>query len=269
MLADERLLEPIPTRVYLDLDPAFVQLWHAVNGIDMRFDAHTHFVTVGQSIGEPDCPVPTCGRDWLPTLQPVVLEHWPFAGALVHDAATTVGNWRGYGSIEYEGVFYGQKAHSLRQLIDLPGRTSERILLALAIHADERPDLQALDANHWQRVDPATVTASPSAYHGFVQGSKAELGIAKSGYVVSRCGGFSDRSACYLASGRPVVAQDTGFGRHLPTGEGLLSFSTTDEAAAALDEVGQDYDRHRRAARALAEEHFDSDRVLSKLLERL
>ena len=269
MLADEQLLEAIPVRVYLDLDPAFVQLWYAVNGIDMRFAAHTHFVTVGQSIGEPDCPVPTCDRDWLPTLQPVVLERWPFAEELVHDAATTVANWRGYGSIEHEGVFYGQKAHSLRQLIDLPGRTSEHLLLALAIHADETPDLEALDAHHWHLVDPADVTATPAAYHDFVQGSKAELGIAKSGYVASRCGWFSDRSACYLASGRPVVAQDTGFGRHLPTGEGLLSFSTTAEAAAALDEIGRNYDRHRRAARALAEEHFDSDRVLTGLLERL
>ena len=269
MLTDEQLLEPIPVRVYLDLDPAFVQLWYAVNGIDMRFAAHTHFVTVGQSIGRPDCPVPTCDRDWLPTLQPVVLEHWPYAGELVHDAATTVANWRGYGSIEHEGVFYGQKAHSLRQLIDLPGRTQEHLLLALAIHEGETPDLEALATHDWPLVDPAEVTATPAAYRRFVQGSKAELGIAKSGYVVSRCGWFSDRSACYLASGRPVVAQDTGFGRHLPTGEGLLAFSTTAEAAGALDDVGRDYDRHRRAARALAEEYFDSDRVLTRLLERL
>ncbi|MBA2294140.1 MAG: hypothetical protein H0W16_03305, partial [Actinobacteria bacterium] len=122
MLADEQLLEPIPTRVYLDLDPAFNQLWQAIDGIDMRFEGHTHFVTVGLAIGRPGCSVPTCGRDWLPTLQPVVLERWPFADGLVHDAVTTVGNWRGYGSIEHNGVFYGQKAHSFRELIDLPKR---------------------------------------------------------------------------------------------------------------------------------------------------
>jgi glycosyltransferase involved in cell wall biosynthesis len=269
MLADERVLEQVPVRVYLDLDPAFNQLWHAVDGIDMRFGAHTHFVTVGQSIGSPDCPVPTCGLEWLPTLQPVVLERWPYANGVVHDAATTVGNWRGYGSVEHDGVFYGQKAHSLRQLLDLPARTREQLLLALAIHPAETPDLEALAAARWELLDPADVAATPEDYQAFVQGSKAELGIAKSGYVLSRCGWFSDRSACYLASGRPVVAQDTGFPRHLPTGEGLLAFSTVDEAAAALDEVGADYERHRRAARALAEEHFDSDRVLTSLLERL
>src|SRR5207247_4280592 len=133
--------------------------------------------------------------------------------------------------------------------IDLPGRTSERILLALAIHADERPDLQALDANHWQRVDPATVTASPSAYHGFVQGSKAELGIAKSGYVVSRCGWFSDRSACYLASGRPVIAQESGFSRFLPTGAGLFAFDSMEQALGAIRELEGDYYRHSPPAR--------------------
>jgi hypothetical protein len=269
MLTDERLIEPIPVRIYLDLDPAFNQLWQAVSGIDMRFGAHTHFVTVGQSIGAPACTVPTCGLDWLPTLQPVVLERWPYANGIVHDAATTVANWRGYGSVEHDGVLYGQKAHSLRLLLDLPALTQERLLLALAIHPDEKPDLAALEAKRWRLLDPAEVAATPAAYQAFVQGSKAEVGIAKSGYVLSRCGWFSDRSACYLASGRPVVAQDTGFSEHLPTGEGLFAFTTAEEAGGALDEVAGDYERHRRAARGLAEEHFDSDRVLASLLGRL
>src|SRR5439155_10537411 len=133
MLADPALTARIPVRVYLDLDPAFVQVWHT-QGIDMRFAGHTHFVTVGLDVGQPDCPVPTCGLPWITTPQPVVLERWPFAGAVTRDALTTVGNWRGYGSVEHEGVFYGQKAHSLRPLITLPTRTRERFELALAIH---------------------------------------------------------------------------------------------------------------------------------------
>lgn len=269
MLTDPELTDRIPLRVYLDLDPAFVQLWHAVQGIDMRFAGHTHFVTVGQAIGQPDCPVPTCGLPWIPTLQPVVLEHWPVAGPIRHDAWTTVGHWRGYGSIEHGGVFYGQKAHSLRPLMSLPNRTRERFLLAMAIHPDERQDLDALVANGWRLADPAEVAGTPALYQSFLQGSKAELGIAKSGYVNSRCGWFSDRSICYLASGRPVLAQETGFSRFLPTGAGLFAFETADDVLAAIAEIDADYTRQARAARAFAEEHFDSDKVLSRLLERV
>jgi hypothetical protein len=268
MLADEALLAPIPRRLYLDLDPAFVQLWHS-QGIDMRFGGHSHFVTVGRAIGRPECPVPTCGVEWITTPQPVVLERWPPARRIVRGAFTTVANWRGYGSIEHDGVFYGQKAHSLRSLIALPTRSAERFVLALNIHPDERRDLEALAANGWQLLDPARVAGTPEAYRRFVGGSRAELGIAKSGYVAARCGWFSDRSVCYLASGRPVVAQDTGFGRFLPTGQGLFAFATVDDVLAAAEELRRDYDRHARAARALAETCFDSDKVLGRLLQEV
>lgn len=269
MLRDERLLGEIPVRVYLDLDPAFNQLWHAVQGIDMRFEGHTHFATVGLALGTPACSVPSCGRTWIPTLPPVVLDWWPVAETLEHDALTTVANWRGYGSIEHEGVLYGQKAHSLRRLVDLPRRSPERFELALAIHEDEKPDLAALAEHGWRLVDPVEAAGTPERYRRFVQGSKAELGIAKSGYVASRCGWFSDRSACYLASGRPVIAQETGFSAHLPTGEGLFAFETAEDVLAAIDALRSGYEGHRRAARALAEEHFDSDAVLTRLLARL
>jgi hypothetical protein len=268
ILTDDRITSGIPVRVYLDLDPAFNQFWQ-VSGIDMRFNGHTHFVTVGQAIGSADCPVPTCGLDWIPTVPPVVLDHWPREERITHDAFTTVGNWRAYGSIEHEGVNYGQKVHSLREMIRLPTRTEARFLLALTIHPDETPDLEALEENDWELVDAAEVAGTPADYRRFLAGSRAELGITKSGYVLSRCGWFSDRSACYLASGRPVIAQETGFSRYLPVGDGLLSFQTEDDALAAVDEVGRDYDRHSSAARALAEELFDSDRVLSRLLERV
>jgi hypothetical protein len=268
MLTDPALLEPIPTRVYLDLDPAFNQLWQ-LQGIDMRFAGHTHFATVGLAIGADDCRVPTGGIDWITTTQPVVLSEWPVAERVEWDALTTIANWRGYGSIEHEGVLYGQKAHSLRRFMDLPTRTDERLVLALSIHPDETSDLTALAANGWELVDPATVADTPDAYRRFVQGSKAELGVAKSGYVLSRSGWFSDRSVCYLASGRPVVAQETGFSRYLPSGAGLLAFETGDDALAAIEELRRDYRRHRRAARALAEAHFDSDRVLTDLLARV
>ena len=269
MLTDASLTEPIPARVYLDLDPAFNQLWQAAQGLDMRFEGHTHFVTVGLSIGRPECPVPTCGRRWITTLQPIILAEWPIAERMTYDALTTIANWRGYGSIEHAGVFYGQKAHALRPLIALPTRTDERFLLALAIHPGEERDLAALNANGWRLLDPAAIAATPAQYREFIQGSKAEFGLAKHGYVASRCGWFSDRSVCYLASGRPVLAQETGFSRFLPTGEGLLAFETAEEALEGIEALRRDYASHRRAARRLAETRFDSDKVLAHLLEQL
>ena len=268
MLVDAALIDQIPRRVYLDLDPAFIQLWHEVSKIDMRLDGHTHFVTVGQAIGRNGCEVPTCGRDWIPTLPPVVLDEWPTGENITRNAFTTIGNWRGYGSIEYEGKHYGQKAHSLRQFFPLPTRTTEKFELALSIHPGEENDLAALNQNGWQLIDPAEVAGSPAAYRDFVRGSKAEFGIAKSGYVVSRCGWFSDRSACYLASGRPVLAQETGFSDFLPTGEGLHAFTTIDDALARIESLKSDYKKNSSAARALAIEYLDSVEVLSRLLEK-
>jgi hypothetical protein len=267
LLRDPALTEPIPRRVYLDLDPAFTQLWHAVEAIDMGFDLHTHHASLGTALGQDSCPVPTCAIDWIPTLPPVVLDHWPVADAISHDAFTTVGNWRAYGSVEHEGVVYGQKAHSLRRLVRLPTLTSERFVLALAIHPDEVDDLAELRRNRWQIVDPGEVAGTPADYRRFVQGSKAEFGLAKSGYASARCGWFSDRSACYLASGRPVLAQDCGFGNALPVGAGLLAFTGVDDALAGIEELRRDYSKHARAARALVEEWLESDRVLTRLLE--
>ena len=266
MLTDPDVVDAVPVRVYLDLDPGFVQLWHEVEHIDMRFDAHTHFVTVSDAVGR---TIPDCGRTWLPTLPPVVLQHWPLASAVTCDAFTTVANWRGYGSIHHDGRHYGQKAHSLRPLFGLPRQIGERFVIALSIHRDETGDLAALAENGWELVDPGTVAATPDQYQRFIQGSKAEIGIAKTGYVVSDSGWFSDRSACYLASGRPVVAQDTGFGRRLPCGDGLFAFSDGDDVRAAVKAINSDYEAHRRAARALAEEYLDSDRVLTALLDRV
>jgi hypothetical protein len=269
MLTDEELTRDIPCRVYLDLDPTFNQLWHALHFCDMRFRGHTHFVTIGLGIGRSDCTVPTCGLHWITTPQPVVLSDWPVARRITHDALTTVGHWRSYGSIEHEGTLYGQKAHSIRRLITLPTLTDEKFLLALAIHPDERKDLAALAANGWHLLDPAQVARTPADYRRFIRGSKAEFGIAKSGYVDSRCGWISDRSLCYLASGRPVLAQQTGFGHFIPAGEGLFAFESIEDILAAIEEVRSNYARHARAARAIAEEVFDSDKVLSRLLDRL
>jgi hypothetical protein len=260
MLRDDRIFNDTPIRVYLDLDPVFNQLWYA-QGVDVRLEGHTHYVTVGRR-------VPATGHDWIATLPPVVLDRWPVAERVELDAFTTVANFRGYGSIEHDGVRYGQKAHSLRPLLGLPRLAGEHFALALDIHPDE-PDLATLREHGWELLDPRYVAGTPESYASFIRGSRAELGIAKEGYVVSRCGWFSDRSAAYLASGRPVVAQDTGFGERLPTGAGLFAFSDTDGVLGALEALRFDYGRHARAARAIAEEHLGSGRVLRRLLQEV
>jgi len=268
MLRDSALTDPVPRRVFLDLDPAFNQMWQA-QGIDMGFDRHSHFVTIAWNIGQAGCTVPTCGRTWITTPQPVVLDHWPVATEIVHNGLTTVAHWRSYGSVTHEGIFHGQKAHAWRELVDLPRLTHEKCLPALAIHSDEVRDLAALRDAGWRLLDPAEHCGRPANYQRFVQDSKAELAIAKSGYVLSRCGWFSDRSVCYLASGRPVIAHDTGFASRLPTGEGLFGFADTDDILAAIDAINADYLRHCRAARSLADEYFDSRHVLPTLLDAI
>jgi len=266
MLRDPALTEPVPRRVFLDLDPAFNQMWQA-QGIDMGFDRHSHFATIAWNIGQTGCTVPTCGRTWIMTPQPVVLADWPVATELVHDGLTTVAHWRSYGSVTHDSIFHGQKAHAWRELMALPTLTAEKCMPALAIHPDEVRDLAALRDAGWQLLDPAELCSTPADYQRFVQGSKAELAIAKSGYVLSRCGWFSDRSVCYLASGRPVIAHDTGFASRVPTGAGLFSVATTDDILAAIDTINADYPRHRRAAREIAEAHFNVNRVLPALLD--
>jgi hypothetical protein len=268
MLALDPPLDAIPVRAYLDLDPAFNQLWHEACGIDMRFAGHTHHVTVGLNVGDDGCSVPTCGLTWIHSLPPVVLEEWPVGERLVHDAMTTVGNWRSYGSVDHHGVLHGQKAHSMRALLPLAARSPKPLQPAFAIDPAE-PDAAAMAAAGWSFLDPRPPTSSLGAYRDFVSGSWAELGVAKSGYVASHSGWFSDRSACYLAAGRPVLAQDTGVAPHLPVGEGLLTFAGVDDAVGAIEDLVARYGRHRRAARELAEAYFDARAVLGRLLDAM
>jgi hypothetical protein len=268
MLTAPDLFDPVPVRAYLDLDPFFNQLWQ-LQGADMRLQGHTHFVTVATALGEPDCEVPTLGRDWIKTLPPVVLGQWPAATVAPTLPFTSVGHWRSYGPIEHQGRRYGVRAHSLRELIDLPRRTRAEFALALGIHSSELRDIEALEGHGWNLLDPLALASTPSRYREFVRASTAEIGIAKEGYVRSCSGWFSDRSACYLACGRPVIAQDTGFAAALPVGDGLLAFATVEEAAAAAEEVLSRPRQHARAARAIAEDVLDSDRVLTLLLANL
>lgn len=266
---DPEVMRRAGLRTYLDIDPGFGQMWRALGLHDM-FAGHDAFVTIGERIGAPDCTVPTCGLDWITTPQPVVLEEWPTTGAPAQGAFTSVASWRGpFAPIEYEGVTYGLRVHEFRRFAELPRRVTERLEVALDIHEAETPDLELLAANGWQLADPALAASDPWAYRDYVRDSKAELMIAKGMYVTSRSGWVSDRSICYLASGRPVAAQETGFSELYPAGAGLLAFEDLDGAVTAVETIAGDYEHHARAARRLAEEHFDSDKVLRRLLREL
>jgi hypothetical protein len=253
--------------VFLDIDPGYPQMWRELGLADM-FEGHDAFVTIGENIGRPDCLIPDCGLEWITTPPPVDLESWPVApgGA----SFTTVATWRNpYGTVTFDGTTYGSRVHEFRKFVELPRLVGADFELALDIDAAEVDDLALLERNGWRLVDPKRVAGTPDAYRSYIQGSKAEICIAQNIYVATRSGWISDRSLCYLASGKPVLAQDTGFSDNYPVGEGLIAFSTLDEAAAGVEEIERNYERHSRAARELAEEHFDAGKVMGRLLDRL
>jgi hypothetical protein len=268
-LADEELLAAAPRRVFLDTDPGYGQMWSQL-GLANIFTGHDDHVTIAENIGRPGCGIPTAGISWLTTPQPVFLGAWPAACAPPSTAFTSIGAWRGpYAPIELGGVTYGLRVHEFRKFVELPRLTGGDFELALDIDPAETSDLRLLDANAWRRVDPREVAATPAAYRAYLGSSFAELMVARGMYVQTRCGWFSERSICYLASGRPVLAQDTGLAGLYPLGRGLLAFETVDEAAAGVEEIRGHYDLHSRAARELAEAHFGSDLVLGRLLGSL
>jgi hypothetical protein len=248
--------------LFVDIDPGFTQLWHE-RGIE-RIPHHDAYATIAASIGSRGCTLPTCGLTWLATRPPVVLDEWPVANG-GFDRFTTVATWRSpFGPIEP----YGLKHHQWRTFVHLPAETRLPFEAALHIESADAADRNALEANGWRLVDPAVV-AEPSSFREYVRASGAEFSVAQGIYVETRSGWFSDRTVRYLASGRPALVQDTGFARTMPAGEGLVAFGTPAEAARGAGAIVADYDRHARAARAIAEEHFDSDRVLGRLLAQV
>jgi hypothetical protein len=268
---DREILEAAPTRVFLDIDPGFGQMWQSLGLADV-FRGHDTFVTIAENIGKADCTIPTCGLSWITTRQPVVIDEWPDAGEVTatQPTITSVASWRGaYAPIAYEGTLYGLRAHEFRRFAALPALTARRFEVALDIHQADAKDIELLCGNGWSLIAPQRVAGDPWCYRDYIRGSFAELMIAKGMYVQTRSGWFSDRSICYLASGRPVLAQDTGLDGVLPTGAGLLTFTTLDEAAEGTRAISRDYTRHARAARRLAAECFDSSAVLGALVRKL
>ncbi|HKB03224.1 MAG TPA: hypothetical protein VKD90_13440 [Gemmataceae bacterium] len=273
--------------VYYGTDPLIHEIAYS-NGRPLSrtlIDAHHDCVTYGENIGTPACPVPPLPRLRARTRQPILLDEWA-GGPPARGAFTTVGNWRQAGlDMDFQGQTYlWSKHHEFLKFLELPRRVGATLELATnrddrrAVRPDDNEDVPALGlgdgdhgllkANGW-RVVGAAFTADPSEYQGYLTASRGEFTVARDLHVRLKSGWFSERSACYLAAGRPVITQDTGFGAILPTGEGLFAFSTMDDALAAFDAVNSDYPRHSRAARAIAEEYFRAETVLSRMLADL
>ena len=282
-LSDQRLRAAARRRVYVDVDPGFTQMWHGQGAGTGRLADHDRYFTIGMNIGEPDCTISDNGIEWHPVLPPVVLADWPVvpvipAAAPRHAAGrpnrpaprrfTTVATWRSpYGPVEWEKRRFGLKVHELRNYMDLPGMVDACFEAALAVHPSETDDLTLLSDHGWGLADPRLVAGTTESFRRYVTRSDAEFSVAQDMYVATGSGWFSDRTTCYLASGRPALVQDTGFSRHVASTKGLVAFSSPEEAAAGARYILCDYAAHAAAARAVAEEHFDSDRVLAGFLE--
>lgn len=265
---DPSILESAARRVFLDIDPGFPQMWREL-GLHDAFAGHDRFATLALSIGRPGCGVPTCGLDWITLPQPIVLDRWPSTPLPVDGPFTSIGAWRGpNGPVDFGGRRYGLRCHEFRRFLGIPGRfPGERFAQAMAIDPGDARDVAALGEAGWTLLDPVAEAGDPDRFQAFVRGSRAEFVVPKEMYVAAATGLLSDRSGCYLASGRPVLTRDTGLADHYPVGRGLIAFSTPDEAVAGVEAVLSDPRGHARAAREVAAAFLDSEVVLPRFLE--
>ena len=275
----------IPRRAYIDSDPVFTQLKLTLGNLEFRdrVNAHNVHFTFGETLFAHY--VPDTGHFWRPTRSPIVIDEWA-SPQPVRDTFTTVMNWTSYKPLQYEGKVYGQKDIEFRKFLHLPKLTGDAARFEIAMpslhHLDWETELASsgttepkpplsptarLAQHGWTVVNPADHCGTLDDYRKYVQSSVAEWSVAKNGYVQGQSGWFSCRSSCYLAAGRPVVVQDTGFSKVIPTGRGILTFRTVDEAVQAVCEVGGNLQRHSAAARECAAEYFDARVILPQLIE--
>lgn len=278
------LFDRFRRKAMIDIDPGFTQFWHAQGNPGAHLDGHDDYFTIGENIGRHECSIPTGGIPWRPIRQPVVLDDWPVAAAGASDRFTTIASWRGaFGPVQHEGKTFGLKVHEFRKFIELPrlaggpspplpegeGACHPTFEIALDIHPADGKDQDALQRHGWRIVDPRRVVPDADTFRAYIQNSGAEFSVAQGIYVDTHSGWFSDRTVRYLASGKPALVQETGFSRNLPSGEGLVPFSTLEEAVAGAASICEDYERHAAAARRLAVEYFSSDKVLGPLLHEV
>jgi hypothetical protein len=259
-------------QMFIDGDPMFCQvgLLDPKNAdYAARVRAHDSHFTFGLNVGRPGCLAPETGIRWKKTVQPIALDQWPVqddADVAVPDRFTTVMNWASYAPIEWEGKRYGQKDLEFERFKLLPKHTPQRLEMAMGQGIGSKRPTEELRALGWAILEAGEVLPDHRSYREFLRTSKAEWSVAKHGYVAGRTGWFSCRTACYLALGRPAVVQETGWSDYIPAGEGLLAFSTLEEAVAAIADINDHYAEHQAAARALAVQFFEAKKVCADLL---
>lgn len=258
-----------PRRLFVETDPVALQIKIAQGdrGSVEFLRAHHLQFSFGENFGAADCKVPLEQIDWIPTRQPVVLDLWNNTTDTTGRAYNTIATWKNKGKdIVFNGeTYYWSKDREFMKFIDLPRRRPARFELAVG----RDPEVQQLLQDHgWGWTDSVEMSGNLDSYHAYITGSRGEFTVAKDQNIRLRSGWFSDRTACYLAAGRPVITQETGFSNCLPTGRGLFGFETMDDILAAVDSIESDYAAHSRAARQIAEEYFCAEKVLGKMMAR-
>ena len=256
----------IPYRILIDTDPVFTQIKHLTDEKANQFaKAHTHFASFGENFGKPVCTIPDDQFQWQPTRQPVCIELWRISQRKMNANWTTVMQWDSYKTGEFNGSFYGMKSHSFKPFIALPGfLETEKLELALGSSNAPRKDLEM---KGWIISDPFVASKTPLVFQEYIAGSKGEWTVSKHGYIETKSGWFSERTLNYMASGKPVVIQDTGFSNFIPVGSGILTFSTLEDGIEQIKNVNRSYEFHCAQARNIVEEYFRADKVLTKLLD--
>jgi hypothetical protein len=260
------VLGAVRRRAYVDQDPVYTQLWLAEYDKELNLRAHDVFFTVGLNIGTRHSSIPDGGIRWHGMLPPVVLDYWPVRVDAGCERFTTIASWAGYSDLCYRGEWYGAKAEEFRRFAELPRRVNQALEVAMRRHDRDEEGVRLLRDSGWVVTD-ANCIRDLDSYQAYLAASRAEIGIAKNAYVRGRSGWFSDRASHYLAGGKPVLAQSTGFEHCLPTGRGLLTFNTVEEACDGIRRINADYAAHCRAARAFAQEHLSFENVLPRMLD--
>jgi hypothetical protein len=250
----------------VDIDPGLLQFWMSRG--QLRVPPHDLYLTTGETVGTAGARIPDCGLEWIHIRPPVSLAQWPPAPDGGRGTFTTVSNWSSKDWIvDGDETYENTKRAAFLEFADLPRRTGQPLELALFLRTeDDASDRRDLVDRGWRVRHAREVAATPERYRSYIQKSRAEFSCAKRSCTMFQNAWISDRTLCYLASGRPAVVQDTGPIPFLPEGEGLLRFSTLDEAVAAIEAVNEDYERHSRAARGIVESFFDADRVAERIL---
>lgn len=258
----------IPCRVYIDTDPGFTQIKHLTDPAANKLaSAHTCYISFAENINHLDCTIPRDGFNWLTTRQPVYLDAWKVSHAAHPAMWTTVMQWDSYKSRAYQGQNLGMKSLSFEPFTSLPGLLPGE-LFELALGSASAP-VKELKEQGWRIISSLIPTKTPWSYQKYIGDSKAEWGVAKHGYVSTNSGWFSERSLCYMASGKPVLVQETGFSTVFETGKGVLSFSTLEQVLDGVERINSDYIFHCKRAREIVEANFDSQVVIKSLLNKV